>query len=45
VGDEAEAQGRIDERRSDAGSALEHRWALRWNLPVGVSLLAVARKP
>ena len=23
---------------------LEHRWALRWNLPLGVSLLAVARK-
>lgn len=24
---------------------LEDRWALRWNLPVGVSLMAVARKP
>jgi SAM-dependent methyltransferase len=24
---------------------LENQWALRWNLPVGVSLMAVARKP
>jgi len=24
---------------------LENRWALRWNLPLGVSLMAVARKP
>jgi hypothetical protein len=23
---------------------LENRWALRWNLPMGVSLMAVARK-